>query len=115
VDHVGAIDGPTGWLNPSAFSNPAAGTFGNLGRNTERGPYFLQVDGSLFKDVQLTDGQKLQLRVEIYNILNRLQLPAAPNANFLAPTSFGQFFNTFGRTEGFGTSRQIQFAVRYLF
>jgi len=27
----------------------------------------------------------------------------------------GRFFNAFGRTEGFGTSRQIQFAVRYLF
>jgi hypothetical protein len=57
----------------------------------------------------------VQLRVEIYNVINRLQLPSAPNANFLAPGSFGQFFNTFGRTEGFGTSRQIQFAVRYLF
>lgn len=33
----------------------------------------------------------------------------------LAPGSFGRFFNTFGRTEGFGTSRQTPFAVRYLF
>jgi hypothetical protein len=57
----------------------------------------------------------VQLRLEVYNVLNRLQLPPAPNANFLAPATFGQFFNTFGRTEGFGTSRQIQFAVRYLF
>jgi outer membrane receptor protein involved in Fe transport len=115
VDHVGVINGPTGWLNPAAFSNPATGTFGNLGRNTERGPHFLQVDVSLFKNVQLVDKQRVQLRVEIYNVLNRLQLPSAPNANFLAPGSFGRFFNTFGRTEGFGTSRQIQFAVRYLF
>ena len=115
VDHVGVINGPTGWLNPAAFSDPATGTFGNLGRNTERGPHFLQVDVSLFKNVPLGDTQKVQLRVEIYNVINRLQLPSAPNANFLAPGSFGQFFNTFGRTEGFGTSRQIQFAVRYLF
>jgi hypothetical protein len=115
IDHVGNINGPSGWLNPAAFSNPAAGTFGALGRNTERGPYFVQVDASLFKNVQLGGTQKVQLRVEIYNVVNRLQLPAAPNANFLAPASFGQFFNTFGRTEGFGTSRQIQLAVRYLF
>ena len=54
-------------------------------------------------------------RSRFYNVINRLQLPSAPNADFLAPGSFGQFFNTFGRTEGFGTSRQIQFAVRYLF
>jgi hypothetical protein len=115
VDHVGDINGPTGWLNLAAFSNPATGTFGNLGRNTERGPSFVQVDGSLFKNVLLAGTQKVQLRVEVFNLLNRLQLPSAPNANFLAPATFGQFFNTFGRTEGFGTSRQIQFAVRYTF
>lgn len=115
VDHAGVINGPAGWLNPTAFSDPPTGTFGNLGRNTERGPHFVQVDASFFKNVHLVGDPSLQLRVEIYNVINRLQLPAAPNANFLAPVSFGQFFNTFGRTEGFGTSRQIQFAVRYLF
>lgn len=115
VDHVGAIDGPAGWLNPAAFSNPAAGTFGTLGRNTERGPHFVQVDMSLFKNVQLDATKRLQLRIEIYNVLNRLQLPPAPNANFLAPATFGRFFNTFGRTEGLGTSRQIQLAVRFAF
>ena len=109
------IDGPTGWLNPAAFSDPAAGTFGNLERNSERGPYFLQVDLSLVKNIQLTDHRRMQLRVEVYNVINRVQFPAAPNANFLAPGTLGQFFNTFGRTEGFGTSRQVQFAVRYLF
>jgi Carboxypeptidase regulatory-like domain/TonB dependent receptor len=115
LDHAGVINGPTGWLNPAAFSDPTAGTFGNLGRNTERGPYFLQVDVSLFKNLQLGSNRKVQVRVEIYNVINRLQLPSAPNANFLAPGTFGRFFNTFGRTEGFGTSRQVQFAVRYLF
>jgi hypothetical protein len=115
VDHVGVINGPTGWLNAAAFATPVAGSFGNLGRNTERGPHFIQVDVSLLKNVPLVKNQKMQFRVEIYNIINRLQLAAAPNANFLAPGSFGQFFNTFGRTEGFGTSRQVQFAVRYLF
>jgi hypothetical protein len=115
VDHVGATNGPTGWLNLAAFSDPGTGTFGNLGRNTERGPGFLQADVSLFKNVPLGDNQKVQLRVEFYNVVNRLQLPPVPNANFLASASFGQFFNTFGRTEGLGTSRQIQFAVRYLF
>jgi outer membrane receptor protein involved in Fe transport len=115
IDHVGAIDGPTGWLNPAAFSNPAAGTFGTLGRNTERGPQFVQVDMSLFKNVRLDASRNVQLRVEVYNVLNRLQLPPAPNANFLAPATFGRFFNTFGRTEGLGTSRQIQLAVRYAF
>lgn len=115
VEHAGAIEGPAGWLNPSAFSDPPPGTFGTLGRNTERGPKFLQVDMSFLKYIRFGGAQAVQLRVEVYNVANRLQLPSAPNANFLAPGTFGQFFNTFGRTEGFGTSRQIQFAVRYLF
>jgi hypothetical protein len=115
VGHLGVISGPSGWLNSAAFSNPATDTFGNLGRNTERGPRFVQVDGSLFKNVRWAGDQKVQLRVEVFNVVNRLQLPSAPNANFLAPATFGQFFNTFGRTEGFGTSRQIQVAVRYTF
>src|SRR5262249_11848292 len=96
IDHVGVINGPTGWLHLAAFSDPATGAFGTLGRNTERGPHFVQVDASLFKNVPLASNQKLQLRVEVYNVINRLQLPAAPNANFLAPSTFGQFFNTFG-------------------
>jgi hypothetical protein len=115
VDHVGDISGPAGWLNSAAFSTPAPGSFGNLERNTERGPKFLQVDASLFKNVQLAGRQKVQLRVEVFNAINRLQLPSAPNANVLSPATFGQFFNTFGRTEGFGTSRQIQLALRYQF
>jgi hypothetical protein len=115
VDHAGAVDGPRGWLNPDAFSDPPAGAFGTLGRNSERGPHFLQVDMSLFKNVRFAGSQQVQLRAEVYNVINRVQLPPAPNANLLAPGSFGQFFNTFGRTEGFGTARQIQFAVRYSF
>ena len=44
-----------------------------------------------------------------------VQFPNAPGATYLAPATFGQFFNTFGRTEGFGTARQVQFGVRYTF
>jgi hypothetical protein len=33
----------------------------------------------------------------------------------LTPASFGRVINTFGRTESFGTARQIQLAVRFDF
>ena len=115
VSHEGTIDQATGWLNLAAFRDPATGTFGTLGRNTERGPMFLQLDTSLIKNTSLGGSRNLQFRLEVFNVLNRLQLPAAPNANFLAPTSFGNFYNTFGRTEGFGTARQLQFALRFSF
>jgi hypothetical protein len=34
---------------------------------------------------------------------------------FLTPASLGNVQNTFGRTESFGTARQIQLAARYMF
>jgi len=37
--------GPNHWINPAAFSIPASGTFGNLGRNTLRGPRLIPVEG----------------------------------------------------------------------
>ena len=38
---------PQDWINPAAFSTPAAGTFGNLGRNAFRAPRISQLDLAL--------------------------------------------------------------------
>lgn len=108
-------DGPNGWLNLAAYSDPAAGTFGNLGRNTERGPRFVQLDASLLKKTALGGGQTAEFRVEVFNVLNQPIWGAMPGRVFLTPSSFGRILNTFGRTESFGTARQIQLAVRYAF
>lgn len=115
VEGSGNPDGPKGWLNIAAFSDPAAGTFGSLGRNTERGPAFVQLDMSLLKRTTLHNNQKLEFRMEVFNVLNRAIWAAAPANIFLTPASFGNVQNTFGRTESFGTARQIQLAVRYSF
>ena len=115
VDTSGNRNGPDGWLNLAAFSDPAAGTFGNLGRNTERGPKFVQLDASLLKRSTLHANQKLEFRVEVFNVLNTPIWTAVPARVFLTPASFGKIQNTFGRTESFGTARQIQLAVRYSF
>jgi hypothetical protein len=101
------------WLNPAAFSMPAAGTFGNLGRNTIFGPGLAQIDFSVLKDTPITPGTKLQFRVEIFNLANHPNF-AQPNTTFGSP-SFGEIFNTIGRTLGMGTSRQIQLALRFNF
>ena len=116
VDHVGVINGPTRLAQPGRVLDATrlerSARWGAT-RSADRVSF--RWTRSLFKNVQLAGNQKVQLRVEVFNLINRLQLPSAPNANFLAPATFGQFFNTFGRTEGFGTSRQIQFAARYTF
>jgi Carboxypeptidase regulatory-like domain/TonB dependent receptor len=115
VDTSGDRNGPDGWLNRAAFSDPAAGTFGNLGRNTERGPNFVQLDASLLKKTNVSENQRLEFRVEVFNVLNTPIWAAMPGRVWLTASSFGRIANTFGRTESFGTARQIQLAARYSF
>jgi hypothetical protein len=115
VDSQGNPDGPIGWLNRDAFSDVAPGQYGNLGRNSERGPKFVQLDASLLKNTQLGDLGRLQFRVEVFNVLNKPIWAANPQRTYLTPASFGRVINTFGRTESFGTARQIQLAVRFDF
>ncbi len=113
VDPYAANRGPDGWLNPAAFSMPVAGTFGNLGRNTFFGPSFKQIDFSLLKDMKISERFKLEYRAEFFNIFNHPNFDQ-PITTF-GTADFGKIQNTFGRTLGIGTSRQIQMALRLTF
>ncbi len=68
----------SGYLNPLAFVQPAYGTFGDLGRNAIYGPGYADWDFSISKNTQLTENVSLQLRAEIFNLLNHpnFALPA---------------------------------------
>jgi hypothetical protein len=101
------------WLNPAAFSMPAVGTFGNCGRNTIYGPTFRNVDFSMLKETKLGETRYLEFRAEFFNIFNHPAF-AQPDTTFGTP-GFGEIFNTLGRTLGAGTSRQIQFALKFSF
>jgi hypothetical protein len=63
---------PTQWLNPAAWTlnGYVIGTNGNSGRSVCNGPGFFQADGSLYKNIKLSERVKLQLRFEVYNIFN---------------------------------------------
>ena len=101
------------WLNSGAWSLPAAGTFGDSGRNTIYGPTFKQIDTSVVKQTPLREGKNLEFRAEFFNILNHPNF-AEPDTTF-GTEGFGETFNTFGATIGLGTSRQIQLALRLSF
>ena len=113
------------WLNPAAFTTPQPGAFGNLPRNALRGPAFWQADLMFSKDFRFLDTQGLQVRVEIFNIINRLNYenPAAtlPNGTPGVPFTdaqtgtFGYMLGPLNRTVGLGTARQTQISIRYLF
>jgi hypothetical protein len=101
------------WFNKAAFAVPAAGTWGNSGRNILQGPGTRTVDFSLFKDTHLTESKVLQLRAEVFNLANTPQFnnPAATAGTAATGTiSSAASEPTFQRTE-----RQVQFAAKITF
>jgi hypothetical protein len=63
-----------GLFPASAFPTPTPGTNGNLGRNTFRGPGYIQTDASLTKRFALTERVSLSLRLDGFNVPNRTNL-----------------------------------------
>jgi carboxypeptidase family protein/TonB-dependent receptor-like protein len=122
------LGGPDHYFDPTAFAIQPAGFLGTAGRNILRGPGFATLDFSLIKDIPLHllgESSKLEFRSDFFNILNR--------ANFVTP-QVGQNggntaaivytgaqvsekpLSTAGRlTSTASSSRQIQFALKFLF
>src|SRR2546423_15694839 len=60
------------YFNPAAFARIPQYTFGNVGRNTMRGPEAFSWDFSTVKNFVLPkEGHQLQFRFEAYNLTNR--------------------------------------------
>ena len=55
---------------------------GNLSRNKYYGPSFKDFDFSIFKNFSITERIKLQLRGEIYNIVNRINLASGAGSSW---------------------------------
>ena len=81
---TGDPDGPgtrDQWFNAtpigspgSAFSRPAPGTFGDLPRNSLRGPGYWRMDASIFKHFTVSGTRRLEIRVEAVNLFNHVNL-----------------------------------------
>lgn len=83
------------------------GSDGSVARNSFRGRSLLNLDLSLTKPFSITERQKLQFRMDIFNFINRANF-AIP-VRFLEAPGFGRAVDTV--TPG----RRIQFALKYLF
>lgn len=111
---------PQSWLNPAAFSAPAAGVHGNAGRNIARAPGLWQLDSSLQKRFAVTERVGVSFRTEAFNIFNVAHygtpggVYAAPIAGGSAnPTNFGLITTSFNNQPvGVGTPRELQFMLR---
>ncbi len=105
---------PQDWINIAAFSTPANGTFGNLGRNAFRAPAIDDLDLSLAKDLSFVERVKLRLRADLFNVFNRAQY-GAPNANVSA-SNFGVITSTISSyATGRGTPREFQLSAKISF
>jgi hypothetical protein len=119
------------WFNPNCFTLQAPGTFGNLGRNTGRGPHLTNVDLAFLKDTKLNERLNLQFRAEMFNIFNHPNygLPSAGLGGGAQLFTGGGILRNTGDLSTYtgrdgsaptisslaGTPRQIQFALKLTF
>jgi hypothetical protein len=97
----------TSYFNRAAFAQPAPGTLGDLPRNAVVGPDYWNVNLAISRLVNVTGTQRLELRIETFNLFNRFNW-GNPQLNFNA--------GTFGRiTTQNGEPRIIQFGIKYDF
>jgi hypothetical protein len=115
LTHGGVESRLNSYVNIGAFSpapaiGPDASTgFGNLGRNTFRGPAQQNWDFSAGKSFAVTERQALRITADFFNLFNH---PNFANPAFLdieSPSNFGQITSTVG------TPRLVQFSAKYSF
>ncbi len=98
------------WFNldqTGLFTIPEPGDAGNSGRNSFKGPAYFNTDMTFFKHFRVREGNRIQIRAEVYNIFNKTHF-GVPIAN-VSDGGFGQFTSTIG------SPRAIQLAARYIF
>ena len=85
----------------STEANCVAGTrhFGNLGRNSLRGPSFKEFNFSVYKNTALTERVNLQIRAEFFNLLNHPNFSNPELPNFIADVGSPDHFT--GQHTGF--------------
>jgi hypothetical protein len=96
----------TVWFNSAAFGPEPLGQLGNLGTRTLKGPNTWDFDMALSRAFQFRESQRLEFRVEAYNVTNSFR-PTNPSADLN-----NRFF---GELRDSRDPRIMQFALKYLF
>ena len=124
------------WLNPNAFTLDGfqLGSVGDSGRGVCTGPGLFQVDLAAYKTIRVSKRVKLQLRFEVFNVLNRINFIGNASSggglnNTMDPSevtldapleeatriSSAQISNSFGQASAARDPRQVQFGIKLIF
>jgi len=110
-DRQASADHPTAaWLNPAAFAAATPFTFGNAPRTLtdQRTPNTYNVDAVIMKNVRF-GSKTFQAKLEMLNMLNRVNVRAIRGANTFGNSNFGR------TTLQSGFMRIMQFTFRFSF
>ncbi len=80
--------------------------YGNVGRNSFRGPAYYNTDLSIFKNTAITENVNLQLGIEFFNLFNQTRF-TVPNNNVTD--------GNFGRFDGAFPARVVQYRAKVIF
>ena len=97
------------YFNAANVIAAATDTYGNMGRNSIRGPNFRNLDTSIYRQIDLPfrESMKLTVRFEAFNVTNRVNL-SNPSASV-----GGSNFDAITSTQN--DPRILQFAVKFAF
>ena len=105
------------WLNPAAFTRPADGSWGTLGRDALRLPHITNIDASIMKNFAFSERVKVTFRAECFNLLNHTQVWGV-NTGFSGDNPGGGLSATdgaFGQPNSWRDARTLQLALRLAF
>jgi len=94
------------FFNPTAFTIPLPGEFGNAGRNTIPGPWSFSLNASFGRSFTIRERKRLEFRIDTTNLTNHVNI-----------TNVGTVVNssTYGLALTAGAMRTVQGTVRFRF
>lgn len=97
------------YFDTSVFSNPAPGTFGNVGRNSLRGPGYVNYNATLSRVFSFGEHYRLQAQMTASNVTNSVHFNDPSGAfNSSGTSNFGRSTSTFGE-------RTVRFGLKFSF
>jgi hypothetical protein len=91
-----------------SWAQPGVDTFGNVGRNSMRGPRYFDSDLALFKNFSITERAKAQFQFQFYNIFNHVNLANPDGCVDCGGNPAGTGVNTGGKITGIAANSQLR-------